>query len=365
MILSGLAVGLLLAIRIGGLPLLVFTMIAGYGGWILSERSDGRDWVSIAKGNPLLQHFLVLVVGWFVMAVTWPTAIIDPIWNPLNAFFEFSSFSYGIFVQLFGETCRCTDLPWYAFWLEQFLSHPLWCYPFFVIGIWVLIKRWRSADQIGRFDSLVMVFWILPLFLIFVIKPFPVYNGVRHTLFLWPGLAILAGLGAEWIWGVLKDKGRKQLALGIPLLAIVLNAAVLVIYHPFSYTYRNALVYMLPGGINGFDSDYHALSYRLAAEYINDLAEERELTGEETLKVAVLADKNFTQFTYSYFSSDKVSVTFGTEFKGPAYWDEFDYVIGLHAFEKNPVVAEEFGLLRRTVVKRIERMGKIYAIVYE
>lgn len=363
MLLSASALGLTLGIRIGALPLIGFTVIAGAFGWILKCRKQKLPWIAVLKTYPWLFQIFVFVFGWAVMCLTWPTAFLDPIRAPINAFHTFLNFPWHIKVSFMNGAYTSNALPRFAFALEQFLSQPLWCIPVYLLGGWSLWKRWRSGDVFQRFLSICTLMWILPLFVIFAISPFSMYHGVRQTLFLWPAYAWLSALGLESIHIKLSQARFpvRWLRIGAVLI-IALNTVLLIQLHPFSYTYRNPVVRMLPGGINGFDGDYHALSYRLAAQWMNDLAKERNREGQASPTTAVFAELQ-SSMCYSRYINPELKTAYTYREEGNL--ESYEFLVVLHPFQRHRSLIKRFGLNQRKVVHTIERKGQIYALIYQ
>lgn len=363
MVLSGLTLGLVIGLRINGLPLVAFTVLAGMAGWILKGRETGKTWKTIGFDYPYLPHLVVLVIGWTVMTITWPTALLNPIVNPISALLTFLDFPWPIVLQIGGSYFRAGEAPVYTFALEQFLSHPLWHYPLFVLGIMALIRRWRSGTAENRFTCIVLISWIFPLFLASLLDKYNSYNGVRQSLFLWPAYACLAALGLDHLRSWLVPEKRYWVFM-TALVVLFMNLLLLVMYHPYSYTFRNSAVRLFAGGNNGFDGDYHALSYRVAAEWMDRIAMERILQGQMVPSVAVFADP-YSSFCYRRFSKLNAGTiyTFQSEYDGR--WSEFEFMVVLHPHQKRPKIQEIYGLKDRKIVHRIENNGHLYALIYQ
>jgi hypothetical protein len=364
LIFSALSLGLVLGIRIAAIPLVGFTVCAGLTGWILQSRTEGLKWRDIVIKFPWKSHLFVLLIGWGFMTLIWPLALLNPVLNPIKAFQLFLSFPWAIEVFFAGEYYLSNDLPRHLFLVEQLLSHPLWCYPLYLLGICSLVERWRSRDPFQRFVCISLAFWILPLFLIFAISPFSSYNGVRHSLFLWPAFAWLSALGLHFLAGWFKQKGIASLwGFLIGGTAVLLNLTLLVSLHPFSYTYRNQTVSLFSGGANGFNTDYHAISYRLAAEWIDELALDYQSQNREPPSVLVWAPQH-ASLSYSYFVRSNQDARFTLSRPIEEFTDDFEYFVILHPYNRRPSLIDLFGLKQREMVHRIEEDGTLFCLVY-
>ncbi|HVR30842.1 MAG TPA: glycosyltransferase family 39 protein [Thermoanaerobaculia bacterium] len=116
------------------------------------------------------------------------------------------------------------------------------------------------------------------------------FDGVRHFLELFPPLAILGGVAASRLAGVVRgvaattepettDRRRLRRAAAAAVLALLLAPAMVAVLrvHPFELAYWNALA----GGLDGARAkrlaqagDYWATSYRAGLEWLNAHAPE-------------------------------------------------------------------------------------------
>ena len=91
----------------------------------------------------------------------------------------------------------------------------------------------------------------------------PLYNGLRHVLFLLPVLAVLAGVSVTSF--VRARPGR--LALTAAALALGASAVVTIVdmvqLHPYQYVYFNRSVAGgLPGAVGRYETDYWCASFK-------------------------------------------------------------------------------------------------------
>ena len=103
--------------------------------------------------------------------------------------------------------------------------------------------------------------------IILLLKP-TLYDGLRHILFILPGISLLAAVAIARIYSL----GGFKLKIAGPLILLALSYPVLLDMsrlHPYEYIYFNRLSGGLPGAEGRYETDYWALSYREGMEWLN------------------------------------------------------------------------------------------------
>ena len=281
----GIAVGLSLAVRAGGLILfayfalaiVVFSAYRAWRGKVGKVAKVGKVWhITIAPKefpwNETRQLFmtfgLVFVVAYGIMLAFWPYAAVHPVTGAFSALRELSNFDWRGEMLFRGEVISSTDIPW--LYIPQYLLIQL---PEFVIGLLALGSILGLHYLITSRDESRLTRGAPYFFLLFV-STFPiayiiyqgstVYDAARHVIFVLPVLACLVGLTADVLvrcvarQGPLWSGGVGVLAVG--LLTIHVNT--MIALHPYQYVYFNAFVGGLAGAANEYETDYWAQSYR-------------------------------------------------------------------------------------------------------
>lgn len=297
--LAAVALGLLLSIRIMGVFFAAFPVLIGAFDWWRKRKNPS----SRGSRLPWLQHLALAGVAWVVMLLFWPAALLDPLRFPAEAIALFRDFNGLVMVEVMGQVYRSDGLPRQALALEHFLAHPLWWYPLFGLGVWGLVRRWKRDEAGDRSLVLAIVLWLAPLHFAFLWKPLVLYNGVRHTLFVWPAYALLAAEGVRM--GLLRiptEAGRRRwAALSLGAL-VLLQLLLLVAWHPYAYIYRNEVVRWLPGGREGFQGDYLGLAYRDAAQWLSP-----RVVGQSN-RVLVIGESFDGVGLFAYFAASQTDV---------------------------------------------------------
>ena len=285
---AGVALGTTLAIRPGGLPLLLvlYGSMMAFGVWSRGELNRG-ELIRLAKVSAV-----VWSIAWLGMIALWPWAHESPIVNPITAILAALSFP-DVFPVLFeGQVTMSDALPRYYLVKYLAITTPPLTLLLSLAGIAASIRvqrRGRSTPE--SLLATALQFWLFaPLIIIAVGRP-NVYDGLRHVLFVLPALALFSGWGAVTLIEVLpkhSHRGLATVALGVGL---ALPALDLVRLHPYQMTYFNSLVGGLEGANGKYEIDYWVLSYREAIEWVNDRA---ALRGGREVDVLVAVDE------YSY-----------------------------------------------------------------
>lgn len=259
----GLALGLTLSIRVGGV-LAGFYLAVALALYVVLVAWQGglRPALGVVRRSvpPLLP---AIPLAYAVMALFWPWAVQKPL-NPLEALRVVSHFPIDIQTLFMGQMVSSAAPP--ALYLPVYLGVKL---PEAVLlgtlaavvlaTLWVVRGGWRSVD--GAFGA---VRWVplalaafLPVILFMLMRP-SVYNGIRHFLFVAPPMAVLAGIAFDRLWSGAEALGRRTgQAYGAAAIAVaVLYAWQLGAMHPNQYVYYNQFTGGLKGAEGRFELDY-------------------------------------------------------------------------------------------------------------
>jgi len=256
-VLSGLAIGLALSIRMGGLLLLAFAAA-----------------VLLARGG-LRKLPILILIAWAVMVAAWPWAHENLLLNPIEAFRLITDFEATKEVRFAGQFIMSqevprTYLPWFLL-----ITTPI---PLLLLGATGLgvtaVKQFREPKSSEALLGFLLQLWLLfPLLFFVVVRP-TVYDGIRHFLFLLPAIALFAAIGAAWVMGLVRSIQNRRLAIVGICLLLLWPVKDLIALHPYQSSYFNGIVGGVSGAWEEYDTDYWASSYKEAAEWINERAEE-------------------------------------------------------------------------------------------
>jgi hypothetical protein len=274
-LLTGLAIGLASGVRVAGIVLYGAVAVLWLGCAWLARREDGaggspgRELAGVASAIAG-----VIAIGWAVMVAFWPWAQLDPLRNPFRALRKFSSFWVDASVFFDGRLLLSGELPrdymprLFALTLPGFYA--IAC----VLGAFAVVAGRRereSRPEVARraFQSLwLTVLAVAPVAWV-VVNRTPVYNGIRHLLFVVPFLAVLAGLSvAGWLECRWSRPTRLVAAAGLAL-SLGVTLTDMVQLHPYQYVYFNRLFAGgLPGAAARYETDYLCASYKEGIEWM-------------------------------------------------------------------------------------------------
>jgi len=217
---------------------------------LASGSSFRSAWPAIRVFNYLMMiTFGGLAIGtWF-----WPYAALDPINNMLESLAKMADFETAIRVLFAGEHIWSDRVSWNYIPQWMAITSPI----FILIGAVLFAVGWFIKRKT-----------IQPLWMVFVlfVTIFPVayavlqesslYDGMRHFLFVYPTLAIIAAMG----WGHLTSfEGKKAINMGLGVLLALLIALPgywMVKNHPYEYIYFNELSGGTKKAYTNYETDY-------------------------------------------------------------------------------------------------------------
>jgi 4-amino-4-deoxy-L-arabinose transferase-like glycosyltransferase len=217
--------------------------------------------------------YAVLAAG--VLLATWPYLWESPA-RFIQVFQFMSDNPTGLSVLFADQVYRAYDLPrrYLPFFLVFALTEVVW--PLFLIGLLRAVRSLRSEARPSTMAVLILAWLVVPLTYAMILRP-PLYDGMRHFLFILPPVFIFAAIGLD---GLLALLGRPWLgaALSIALLIPGIQGALQL--HPYEYAYYNSFIGGTGGAFRHYETDYWLTCYREAV-----LALDRSISGPATLFV--------------------------------------------------------------------------------
>jgi hypothetical protein len=349
----GVAIGLAMAVRVGGLLLLCYLglILCLFAAWRAVEGRQFSQLISIGWVSLWRVFAPVALIAYSLMLIFWPWAQSDPLHHPLDALAVFSNEIFWAKVLFDGQLMSASNLPWDYLPVFIGLALPeltlvlLLAAPI-VAGI--ALAR-RSAWRCER---------VLPLFLLGFTIVFPVvyaisvkavlFNGMRHFIFVLPPITVVAALVGDRALGWLeKFEFRAPIYAALGLYGIA-HVSIMAMLHPDQYVYYNAFVGGVPGAENRFKLDYWANSFAEAVRGLEDQLRKQYGPDFEDREFTVAVEGPVVSARY-YFPPNFRSVT---------YPKDADFVIGFslddadHARSDRPVY-------------RVTRMGALLSVVVD
>lgn len=186
----------------------------------------------------------VLVLG----TVFWPWAMASPFIRPIQALISFANAPFGADVLFNGRPVPSNDLPWYYVPVWLLISTP----PVVLVGL-ILSALFTKREWLPALYALAVIAF-MPIALV-IIQHSTLYDGVRHLLFIYPVLVVLAAAG--WL-GVLsrRDPLVRQIAAVLLVIGLIDVLTFDVRAHPNQSAYFNELVGGPKGAFGKYDMDY-------------------------------------------------------------------------------------------------------------
>jgi tetratricopeptide (TPR) repeat protein len=161
---------------------------------------------------------------------------------------------------------------------------------------------------------------VFPVFYI-IIKESNVYGGWRHVSFVFPGIAILAAIGANTLISLFKNK---YLQIGIAAVFGILALLPLrhtIVNHPHQYIYYNSISGGVKKAYSKYEMDYFYHTLRAGSEWlINNKIENQEIPPGK--KIIIASNYSTPVNYYLRHYKDKVKVVYIRYYeRGNSDWD--------------------------------------------
>ena len=244
-------------------------------------------------------HFLpALVIAYIIMIGSWPWSALSPL-NPIRGLLSFGDFHYHIRTVLFGRFYEMADVPSYYVPTYIAIRLPLLTLGAFLFSFGLLcVKSFAPGDNSERARrreiGLVAFAAIFPV-ACQVVTEGPAIDGCRHFMFVFPPIAILAGMGLSAFSGLLVRWHRNAMIAGLAAIAACYAFTTIKLYalHPYEYLYYNQLVGGLEGASRRFVTDYWVNIMPEAVDELHDFLDRTEpaTAQTKTYRVAVCGER--------------------------------------------------------------------------
>lgn len=350
----GIAAGLTLGIRVGGLLVFAYLgmMIALFALWRGLETR--RPEVSIGEGFIGLARILVpvVLVAYPVMLLFWPWAQQSPIEHPLAALATFSHETFPFRTLFAGHYFPASDLPWAYLPVYILLALPELILVLLIMApVMALVALRRGLVPLGCaivLSRFMVAFAVLfPIAYAVAIKAV-LFDGMRHFIFVLPLIAVLAALVADRGLDYLATLSFRRWAYGVLAVYGLGHVTTMAMLHPDEYVYYNAFIGGVEGAQGLFKLDYWGNSY---AEAVQGL--------EEHLKAEYGADFMDHDFTVAVCGPPvSAAYYFPANFIFSNDHDHADFFV---AFTKDDCDKS----LPGKEIYRVERMGTLLSVVLD
>lgn len=276
-------IGLAMSVRVGGLILMayfiLFCLLRFFQMCNRGAFAEGGMWRTIGR-------FCLYGIGIFLGAcllclILWPYAMQAPLHHVFGALLSMNDFEIAIRQLFEGRLQMSTNLPWY--YTPKFI---LMTIPVAVIvgALAYLATAWRKEN---RFWGVFLCFcFLFPVVWIILTKA-NVYGGWRHSMFCYPPLVAMAGLGFYSLHEMpVKPALRWILGLFLPIVLLIGPVRHIIANHPYEYVYFNELAGGIRRAYGCYEMDYYYHSTREGAEWVMANADTSLLEPGRKIKVA-------------------------------------------------------------------------------
>jgi 4-amino-4-deoxy-L-arabinose transferase-like glycosyltransferase len=204
------------------------------------------------------------VISGLVVLAAWPY-----LWESLGRFvdaFQFMSANPTVLPVLFADQIyRAYDLPrrYLPFFLLSTLTEFVWL--LVVVGTVVALRNFRSDRRRFVQVILLLLWFLLPAAYVILRRP-PIYDGMRHFLFILPPVFVLTSVAFDFAFRHIRKPAINAALVGVILLPGLIGIASL---HPYEYTYYNSFVGGTGGVFRHYETDYWLTCYKDAVEAFN------------------------------------------------------------------------------------------------
>ncbi|CAA0113020.1 Uncharacterised protein [Starkeya nomas] len=316
----GVSIGCAFGLRVGGVFAVLYLLLT-LGAAMLLLR-DIR--LPLRVLSRLVAAGLVALA---VMAASWPWSMLPPT-NLFKAMGAFNNFAFDLTTLFNGKAVPIDQIP--PTYMSEYLLIKLpevtllglaAALAMALVALVRLVREHRASRTafvhprriLGYLPLLFAV--AVPVVFTLLDDP-PLYNGIRHFLFVLPPVTILAVLGLQAAWRALWRRSR-VVGGGFAAAALALflvNAGGFLRLHPYEYVGYNQLVGGTAGAWGRFEGDYWSTSLREAALALRQGLERDGRSGRH-YKVSVCAE------------DVQASTYLGPNFDMVEEWDDADFLL--------------------------------------
>jgi hypothetical protein len=268
-VLTGLVIGMTMAVRVGGMILLFYLYVllaVLFANLLWKKGKAAAENITLAETgrNIIVRLILMTVIAYSVMLAFWPYGAAKPLRHP------FTALAYLSHIQPIAASADY--IPNYLFIKLPELVLVLIAIGSFD-GIRSLIKSRDGFSLTQAMPWMILIMSItIPIIYAMITRPF-LYDEIRHFLFVGPPICSLAGI---ILAGALVGRLRKFLLGGV-IVYLCFHTYLMVRLHPYEYSYYNRFI----GGIRGaysrnLDTEYWVTSYKEAVEQLESYLRRRD-----------------------------------------------------------------------------------------
>ena len=242
------AIALALNIRVGALLYLGYFGLL-VGAFFIAEAWRRREFSGSGLANVGIRVVLVVLATLVLGTIFWPWAGGAPLTRPFIALLGAANYPWDGQVLFRGVEYSATELPWYyaPWWL--LISTP----PVVIAGVVLSCVVSDRQDALRRAGLWVVV--LLPLVAGIIMRS-TLYDGIRHLLFIYPPLVVIAASGWTAVMQAPRPRWLRRAAASGLAIGLATVLAFDLRYHPNQGVYFNGMVGGPRGAFQLYDMDY-------------------------------------------------------------------------------------------------------------
>ena len=299
--------GLAFSVRAGALFLLpVIVLFITIQAWLTQPRRKKirlRFWLVLS-----FMILFTLSLTWFIGLTDWPWARLDPIVNPLRSLSLMTKYTVSIRQLFDGSLLWSEALPWFYAPKYLLITTPAVVLAGFLFAC-IFFRPITSSFLLLPFSFLFPLFWVL-------FRDSNLYGGIRHLLFIYPLLAVIAAIGWNTVLIRVKKRSIRWVFILIVSGGLVHPFIHIIRNHPVEYVYFNEISGGMANAFGKYETDYYYHSLGPAYDWLN-----REILsspGSDTLKIA----SNFPVEPYLEYTHPEITAVYTTWYeRGCSDWD--------------------------------------------
>ncbi len=221
--------------------------------------------------QPRGYRLILWMVPYAVLAILTAVGSWPYLWESPTRFVDVFQFMAdnptGLSVLFAGQVYRAYDLP--RRYLPTFLVIALteFVWPMFLIGLYRAVRT-LLHDRRRMLQVILLLGWFAVPLLYDLIRRPPIYDGMRHFLFILPPVFVLVAFAFEWLFSLVCRPALNALLAVIVLLPGLVGIARL---HPYEYTYYNSFVGGTAGAFRHYETDYWLTCYKEAVQEFDQM----------------------------------------------------------------------------------------------
>ncbi|NRB52155.1 MAG: glycosyltransferase [Saprospiraceae bacterium] len=301
-------------VRVGGILLIAYLgFFVGLRFLLQQElRTKILHFPTIGRVGALLG--LIVVGGYFGGMLYWPYGWQAPFSNPFKALGEMSNFSTSIRMLFEGEHLWSDELPWYYIpkWIS--IASPIFVLLGALVFPFLLIKERKKADVwLWLFLLYTMIFPVVYA----IAKQSSLYDGMRHFLFVYPVLVVVAAKGWDWLSTLLPAKGFQLGTQGAMAVLVAIPLLWMVRNHPYQASYFNPVSGGIQSAFAHYETDYWMNSMKELSQWF--VANNEDVKSGKEVTIATTTSQSVGHYMKALAPNVKVVYTrYNDRHKKPA-----------------------------------------------